>query len=267
MLDEMRNSNASSYSPSANNPNNSLGQYDGSLAGNENHFWNGNRMSVDDAGLNLSSETPQKFIRRSADDMFAGDARMHRIANAEAAMRQEIFKECTFRPQIKNLPPKLYGAMKNEDSNFHNRVSKWQRERDLEVQTKSRQIESGELQECTFQPKINHNSDKAVKVLRGESDNPVDTSKRLYKNFEVAHQQRVHLINTMRAKEDAMNRETCTFQPQLLTKNTPVYQNVHSKFTQVNQPKPSQALPSDLKNCTFTPKVSRYQSATLSLLS
>ena len=42
-----------------------------------------------------------KMVRRSMDDSNVSDLRMSRLAQAEAAMRQEIFKECTFRPQIK----------------------------------------------------------------------------------------------------------------------------------------------------------------------
>lgn len=42
-----------------------------------------------------------KMVRRSMDDSSVSDLRMSRLAQAEAAMRQEIFKECTFRPQIK----------------------------------------------------------------------------------------------------------------------------------------------------------------------
>jgi len=42
-----------------------------------------------------------KMVHRSMDDSAVSDLRMSRLAQAEAAMRQEIFKECTFRPQIK----------------------------------------------------------------------------------------------------------------------------------------------------------------------
>jgi hypothetical protein len=42
-----------------------------------------------------------KMVHRSMDDSGVSDLRMSRLAQAEAAMRQEIFKECTFRPQIK----------------------------------------------------------------------------------------------------------------------------------------------------------------------
>ena len=53
------------------------------------------------------------------------------------------------------------------DIPFNVRVAKWQSERQLELKAKSTLIAQGQQAECTFHPKINDNSEKAAKVLRG----------------------------------------------------------------------------------------------------
>lgn len=64
--------------------------------------------------------------------------------------------------------PASYGSRKKDvDIPFTARVAKWKNERDLEMEAKSTLITQGRLAECTFHPKINDNSEKAVKVLRG----------------------------------------------------------------------------------------------------
>ena len=236
--------------------------YEGSPDSN----WNGHRGSVDDEGLmyadGMDSQSGSgmrgrysspKFTRRSMDDsLVATDARMNRIANAEAAMRQEIYKECTFRPNIKDLPVH-YGAKKDLNIPFHTRVTKWQKEKDVSLETKSKTIENNEKAACTFHPKINRNSDKAVKEIRG-MDFVEDASERLYKNSVLSLQQKAQVVTEIKMKEAEKLQQECTFKPNLLTRNTNVHQSVQSKFTLPTAPK-MDAPPTDLKNCTFTPKV------------
>jgi hypothetical protein len=220
------------------------------------------RGAVDDQGLiygdsnqnsNARGRYSSPFTRRSMDDsLVATDARMNRIANAEAAMRKEIFKECTFRPNIKDLPSH-YGAKKELNIPFHARVSKWQKERSASLETKSKVLENQEKTACTFHPKINRNSDKAVKEIRGADFND-DASSRLYRNSEMTVQQRELMINEIKAKEEVALQQECTFKPKLITKNSTVHQSVQSKFTLPPPPKP-EVKPHELKECTFTPKV------------
>lgn len=227
----------------------------------ENTLWP--RGSVDDQGLNLYNESnpnsgargrySSPFTRRSMDDsLVATDARMNRIANAEAAMRQEIYKECTFRPNIKDLPSH-YGAKKDLNIPFHARVTKWHKERSVSLDTKVKVLENQEKTACTFHPKINRNSDKAVKEIRGADFND-DTSMRLYRNSEMTVQQRELMISEIKAKEELALQQECTFKPKLVTKNAAVHQSVQSKFTLPVPPKADQPPP-ELKDCTFTPKV------------
>ena len=223
--------------------------------------------SVDDQGVFLYSEgfesspgsgnrgrySSPKYARRSMDDLLIStDARMNRIANAEAAMRQEIYKECTFRPNIKDLPSH-YGAKKDLNLPFHARVTKWQKEKEVSLQSKANVLENQKQSSYTYHPKIDKNSDKAVKLIRGNDFNE-DVSMRLYKNSEISLQQKELMINEIKMKKSQEEAEECTFKPKLLTKNTPVHQSVQSKFTLPSQPR-DDGIPSDLKNCTFTPKV------------
>lgn len=232
---------------------------------NNNGNWN-NRGSVDDEGVSLYNRdgadsfggsgsrgrfSSPKYTRHSVDD-FATDARTNRVLNAEAAMRQEIYKECTFRPNIKDLPSH-YGAKKDLNMPFETRVSKWQKEKDLALEKKAMELQNSEKAACTFHPKISDNSYKAIKEIRGADFND-NASQRLYKNSELSLQQRAQVINEIKQKEEQALLEQCTFKPQLVTKDAPVHHSVQSKFTLASNPKP-EAQPSDLKNCTFTPKV------------
>ena len=63
-----------------------------------------------------------------------------------------MFKDCTFRPKIKDLPAH-YGARKEDDSSFNDRVTKWQRDKSLEIEQRRNSIDDQELEECTFKPK------------------------------------------------------------------------------------------------------------------
>ena len=47
-----------------------------------------------------------------------------------------MFKECTFRPQIKQLPSS-YGGMKDNGAPFHTRVTKWSRDKEAEIRKKT----------------------------------------------------------------------------------------------------------------------------------
>ena len=78
--------------------------------------------------------SPSYFTRNSNQDMSYGghDARSNRIAQTEAAIRHEMFKDCTFRPQIKDLPA-YYGAKRDNESSFNDGVSRWQRDKEMEI--------------------------------------------------------------------------------------------------------------------------------------
>lgn len=202
--------------------------------------WNGG--SIDDSGIDTlrdadnrrKSNIPTLKYRASYDDLLLGDARLNRIAQAEAIIRQDMFKECTFRPEIISLPSS-YGAMKGADTPFHDRVTKWQRERDMEIKNKAHALQKSEVADCTFHPKINRNSDRAIREIRG--NNTEETANdRLYKSANLYNEQRYKLIEDERQKENLRERSECTFQPQLIASRNRLYSQVNSKVNTSGTP-------------------------------
>jgi hypothetical protein len=191
------------------------------------------------------SSTPM----RSKDDL---DVRQTKIAQTETSLRVELYKECTFRPSIKKLP-KSYGAAKNVEP-FHDRVNKWQRDVDINNAKRLDMNEETTLGECTFKPKINASSTKAVLQLRGNDASGEKTNERLYKSSDADASRRQKLIEEEIKRETLEQEQECTFQPKLKEN---IYSSVKSKFDQPVQPKVvhHSKLHSDSKHCTFTPKV------------
>merc|ERR1719329_500783 len=135
------------------------------------------------------------------------------MAQAEEAIRQEMFKDCTFRPSIKALP-NSYGAMKDNGTSFLQRANKWTKEREAELKKKYDAMQRNELAVCTFTPKLSKNSERTVREMRGNMRE--DFAERLYKSSNLLTEQRYKLIEHERAKEDYNEKLQCTFQPQLI---------------------------------------------------
>lgn len=197
--------------------------------------------------------SPSYFTRQTAEDSFSGhDARTNRIAQAEAAIRHEMFKDCTFRPKIKDLPA-YYGATARDRSrdggNFNDRVNRWQREKELEQSRKKNLTDISELEDCTFHPKINRNSLRAVKEIRGDDHD--DPSERLYKNHELSILQKTKFIEEELGRERELEVKECTFQPNI--RQDAAFSQVKPKVS--SKPK-TYAEPSvDPKKYTFAPNV------------
>ena len=62
-------------------------------------------------GYELNSNDDNRYSRYG-NDMFFSDARSNRMVQNEALIREEMFRECTFRPRIKELPS-AYGIGKD----------------------------------------------------------------------------------------------------------------------------------------------------------
>lgn len=238
----------------------------------ENDYWNSNHViagtadfeslqefdetqSLGHSSRNLASS--QKFTRRSQDDSFVGDLRSNRIAHAEAMIRQEMFKDCTFQPKIKPLPG-YYGGLKDSGAPFHARVTKWHKDREIELRNKTKKNENIEVAECTFQPKINRNSDRAVKELRGAAAEPA--SERLFKSSSLQLEHRYKAIEEERAKEQKKELEECTFQPKL--RKNHIYDQVNSRIYKSTagklEPKDPDP-PLSKSKYPFTPKVNKLK--------
>eukprot|EP01031_Cornospumella_fuschlensis_P048759 gene48759-59702_t len=89
------------------------------------------KISLDDSALDGYREAPESYpsLKRahsqsnmsrrsfgSYEELFS-DPRLQRLQQAEASIRREMFKECTFRPAIKNLPAQ-YGPLKETGTPF-----------------------------------------------------------------------------------------------------------------------------------------------------
>jgi hypothetical protein len=162
-----------------------------------------------------------------------------------------MFKECRFRPIIKDLPS-FYGGSKEKDADFYGRVTKWQREKDAEAKRRKQAMDNSDLIGCTWKPKINRNSERAVKEIRGDVVEPA--TDRLYKSSEIAINQRSKFIEDELERERQEEAVNCTFQPKLTQSKR--FSQVKSKFTKIEKKKdvPPEDMP-EVKMCTFTPKV------------
>ena len=183
------------------------------------------------------------------------ESRINRIAQTEAAVREEMFRDFTFKPGIKELPAS-YGAPKDKDLPFHDRVMKWQREREVESIRRRELNENSELMDCTFKPRINKASQKAVKEIRGEESNDISANERLYRAQDILQSQRAKFIEDQLRVEKEMELQECTFQPQLATSKKK-FDFVNSRFDKPSQSRMyiDESQKSGADQCTFTPKV------------
>jgi len=229
-------------------------------------------MSQSQSPENRGSQSlsPPKYRARSFDDnnsayMLGDSTRVSRITQAERIIRQEMFKECTFRPTIKSLPSS-YGAMKDSGTPFHARVTKWSKDKDADIRKKTMIIEKNEIAECTFRPKISRNSERAIREMRGTGARE-DVSDRLYKSSSMYAEQRYRLIEEERVREDSEEKSQCTFQPKLFTKRFNETNSVNAKFARpVSASSVSfKAMQNEtikdhsVKECTFTPQINKIK--------
>jgi len=177
---------------------------------------------------------------------------INRIAQSEAMVREEMFRDFTFKPKIKQLPAS-YGVPKDKDLPFHDRVTKWQKEREVETSRRKEINSNSELLDCTFKPKINRASVKAVKEIRGEQSEPVN--ERLFKTNDLLQSQRSKFIEEQLRLERQSEEQECTFKPNLSTKKK-LFSFVQSKYKKqpLNKSVDDQTLQTS-SEYTFTPKV------------
>lgn len=232
------------------------------------------RLSVDDSVLEAYRDGSETYptlkrvgsysniSRKSMDDGIFNDPRMQRLQQAEANIRREMFKECTFQPQIKGLPSS-YGPLKETGTPFVARMEKWKKERELQVRAKKELTDRSTLEQCSFQPKINKHSEKAAKE-KIPTTSEESTHERLYKISHDQVEQRAKLLEEEALREEETLMSQCTFQPQLVTKRNPQFQQVKAKFAMETPLKKEEltqrVITAVNKDCTFTPKVNKVKS-------
>lgn len=198
--------------------------------------------------------TNSGYNHRASDDSMIGDARSYRIAQTEAAIRQEMFKECTFKPAVKALPHS-YGAMKDSDTPFYARVTRWQKDKEADAIRRKQMVDKSEVVDCTFHPKINRNSEKAITEIRGEVNETAN--ERLYKSSEVILTQKAKFIEDELRRERQEEDMECTFRPHVVTDKNK-FADVSAKYDSTQRKSYTAEDVPEMKECTFTPKVAIF---------
>lgn len=186
--------------------------------------------------------------------------RTHKIAVSEANIRAEMFKECTFHPTIRPLP-NSYGGLKEKDSPFLTRVSRWQLQKNLESSRRKQMHDSAEMQDCTFKPYINKNSQRSAKLNQATN---VAANERLYESYSFIESNKAKHAEDEKARQRQKEDELCTFAPKV---NKHKFNYVTSRYDKPKTPPATGAAPGSPgersattdrltpKECTFTPKV------------
>jgi hypothetical protein len=91
---------------------------------------------------------------RSQDDTSLGhSSRLNRAAQSESAVKQEMYKEFTFKPQLMKSNPSSNSKTNTTNKSqtpFYSRVTKWQQESQTKTATKKIVVEKSEIQECMY---------------------------------------------------------------------------------------------------------------------
>ncbi len=185
----------------------------------------------------------------SKSDRFVGD-RVIRAHQIEESVRKEMFKEYTFRPEIKP-----YGKpIKGEELPFYERVTKWQQQRQEDDQRNMERMRNVELEHCSFHPKINPKSKTVIKSRSEEFEKPF--SERLYFDAGVMKMKKVKQHEDAQRLMDEKLSKECPFKP-ILPKND-AYAEVMPKY-KIIVPKDNSNSPrlteKERKECTFSPEI------------
>lgn len=130
----------------------------------------------------------------------------------ELSRRLDVMEECTFRPAIKELPAH-YGALKDRDVPFHQRVMRWRSEKESEKKRRSMDHDSSLMEDCTFAPALSKKTeDLARRATRGLPARPTE---RLFAYVEHRRQQRELEASEAKAREDLEFSQVCTFRPSI----------------------------------------------------
>lgn len=219
--------------------------------------WSPPSHDLDTPHGSASHSYRRNYSRQSLQDDQVGHqsaGRSSRILKSEAVIREEMFRECTFRPHIKELPEQLYGQPKNPDVPFLQRVTKWQQEKSQVLERKKKESIKVETKDCSFHPAINRNSYKAMKELRTESEESI--AERLYREAQSSEAAKYKFRHDEMKLQEEVDRQNCTFHPTLQSKGR--FVEVGSKYLKTpgrNAQSPAPIITKEMKECTFKPKV------------
>lgn len=205
------------------------------------------------------------------------------MSRTEEEVRAQMFKDFTFKPAITKLPAKIYGhtPSNDRDTPFYERVTKWKKDRDAHLHKQKSDVEGDKVAECTFKPRLNRNSVKAVEEIRLDGDeSDKNVVERLQKKGEMAQIHRSSQEQAEYERVRAEEKKYCTFTPQLTRSNLKKFNNVKSKYLNYSEDNEFNrygnssyrsisrgarsvtseinSLPGDhpdRKHCTFTPNI------------
>ena len=135
---------------------------------------------------------------------------------------------------------------------------RWKEAKQQEASLKKQQAERTHIVDCTFQPKMNRNSDRAMREIRGQvyaKNDVCSVGDRLHRNSEAIYLMRSKAIEEELVKERKEEEKHCTFQP-ILVDDCGLYSQVRSRFhIPVKKIDNQEDEDRFSKSCTFTPKV------------
>lgn len=101
------------------------------------------------SSLNRENEINRTY-RSQDDNSLPNSSRLNRAVQSEAAVKQEMYKEFTFKPQLNksNVPSNSKSTPINKQTPFYSRVTKWQQESQTKTATKKKIVDNSEIQEC-----------------------------------------------------------------------------------------------------------------------
>lgn len=145
------------------------------------------------------------FVKRSTDNaQIEQNFQSSKLAKERATAQKQMFQECSFVPAIKGLP-KSYGPNKTAGTLVYNRLTKWEKNRDVDIKQKKVLRAHEEIKHCTFKPQINKQPKQTG------SDKHATT--RLYEESALIASNKARLAEELRAKDIEKQTEECTFKP------------------------------------------------------
>ena len=180
--------------------------------------------------------------------------RSSKLAKERENARNQMLQECSFEPNIKPLP-RSYGPNKTAGTLVYNRLTKWEKNREVDIKQKKVLRAHEEVKHCTFKPQINKHSSK-------QQAKDKHATVRLYEESALIAQNKARLAEELRSKEIEKETKECTFKPQLSTRRT-AWAKVEPKY---NQPIEASVDDStlDKENYTYKPQVNRVSSEMIS---
>jgi hypothetical protein len=145
------------------------------------------------------------FSKRSTDNtQIEQNFPSSQLAKERAIAHEQMLKECSFAPSVRDLP-RSYGQSKIAGTLVYNRLTKWDKAREVEIKQKIIQRAHEEIKGCTFKPQINRKGPKYA----GEKH----ATTRLYEESTLIAMNKARVTEELRAKEVEKLTQECTFKP------------------------------------------------------